>query len=474
MKKVVIIGGGMTGLSAAYYLHKERMEKNLPMDIKLVEASPVLGGKIQTVRKNGYVIERGPDSFLARKKSASRLAENLGLGDQIVHNTAGKSYVLVNNHLHSMPEGSTMGIPTKIMPFAFSGLFSPIGKLRAGFDFILPKTKVEGDMSLGAFFRRRLGSEVVENLIEPLLSGIYAGDIDNMSLMATFPQFYQVEQQHGSIVLGMKKLVPVKPANSPTPSKGIFQTLTNGLQSIVERIEEELPQEDVLKGMKVLEVRKVDSGYECVLNNGHILEADKVIIAVPHQHIPGMLNHHSVFEPLKSVPSTSVANVAMAFPESAIKKDIDGTGFVVSRNSDYTITACTWTHKKWPHACPKGKVLLRCYVGRPDDQAICDKTDEELVNIVLRDLKKTMSITEEPEFFVVSRWKEAMPQYTIHHLERTKAIQNYLKEEMPGVTVVGSSFYGAGLPDCIDQGEQAVKETLDLLFSNYKETANIH
>jgi len=476
MKKVVIIGGGMTGLSAAYYLHKERMEKNLPLDIKLVEASQNLGGKIQTVRKDGFVIERGPDSFLARKKSAGRLAENLGLGNQIVHNTAGKSFVLVNNHLHSMPEGSTMGIPTKVMPFAFSGLFSPIGKLRASFDFVLPRTKVDGDMSLGAFFRRRLGNEVVENLIEPLLSGIYAGDIDNMSLMATFPQFYQVEQENGSIVLGMKKIAPVKkPTNSQAPSKGIFQTLTNGLQSIVERIEEELPQEDVLKGMKVLEVRKVGNSYECVLNNGHILEADRVIVAVPHQHLPGMFNHHSVFEPLKTVPSTSVANVAMAFPESAIKKDIEGTGFVVSRNSDYTITACTWTHKKWPHACPKGKVLLRCYVGRPDDQDICDKTDEELVEIVLKDLKKTMSITEQPEFYVVSRWKEAMPQYTIHHLDRTKAIQNYLNKEMPGVRIGGSSFYGAGLPDCIDQGERAVKETLDFLFNkNNEEVAIIH
>jgi oxygen-dependent protoporphyrinogen oxidase len=297
-----------------------------------------------------------------------------------------------------------------------------------------------------------------------------------MSLMATFPQFYQVEQENGSIVLGMKKLVPSKkPSNSQTPSKGIFQTLTNGLQSIVERIEEELPQKDVLKGMKVLEVRKVDSSYECLLNNGHILEADKVIVAIPHQHLPGMFNQHSIFEPLKTVPSTSVANVAMAFPESAIKKDIEGTGFVVSRNSDYTITACTWTHKKWPHACPKGKVLLRCYVGRPDDQDICDKTDEELVNIVLKDLKKTMSITEQPEFFVVSRWKEAMPQYTINHLDRTKAIQSYLKEEMPGVTIVGSSFYGAGLPDCIDQGEKAVEETLDFLFKkNNEEVAIIH
>lgn len=461
-KKVVIIGGGISGLTAAYYLKQEKKKLNLPVDILLIESSKRLGGKIQTVRKDGYVIERGPDSFLARKKSAFRLAENLGLEKEIVHNTAGKSFVLVNDELHVMPEGSNMGIPTQIKPFIFSGLFSPVGKLRAGLDFILPKTHVDGDMSLGAFFRRRLGNEVVENLIEPLLSGIYAGDIDEMSLLATFPQFYQIEQKHQSIVRGMKKEMP--PVKSKGPRKGIFQTLNTGLQTIVDKIEEDLSSEEVLKGVQVVKINKLNKQYELVLSDGKVIEADSVIVSVPHRFLPGLFNNNDVFEPIGKVPSTSVANVAIAFPETAIKKDINGTGFVVSRNSDYNITACTWTHKKWPHACPKGKVLLRCYVGRPDDQSIVDKTDEELVKIVLDDLRKTMDITEEPELFVVSRWKEAMPQYTINHLDRRKKMEDFLEKEMPGVSVIGCSFYGAGLPDCIDQGEKAVKDSLGHLF----------
>ena len=193
-KKVMIVGGGITGLSAAYYLQKEIKEKSLPIEIKLVEASNRVGGVIATVKKDGFVIEKGPDSIIARKKSGLNLIEELGLKDKVISNTAGKSYILVNGKLHTMPEGSFMGIPTKVTPFAFSGLFSPAGKIRAAADFILPKGKPQTDQSLGKFFRRRLGNEVVENLIEPLLSGIYAGDIDDLSLMALFPNFYQMEQ----------------------------------------------------------------------------------------------------------------------------------------------------------------------------------------------------------------------------------------------------------------------------------------
>lgn len=207
-RRVVILGGGITGLTTAFYLQKEAREKNLPLEIILVEASHRLGGKIQTVVKDGYVIERGPDSFLARKKSASRLAEEVGIGDTLVSNTAGKSYVLVKERLHPMPGGSIMGIPTQIGPFITTGLFSLTGKMRAAADFVMPKSDPAQDQSLGYFFRRRLGDEVVENLIEPLLSGIYAGDIDQMSLMSTFPQFYEVEQKYRSLVLGMKKATP--------------------------------------------------------------------------------------------------------------------------------------------------------------------------------------------------------------------------------------------------------------------------
>ncbi|MED1410283.1 MULTISPECIES: protoporphyrinogen oxidase [Bacillus] len=457
-KKVVIVGGGITGLSTAYYLQKEIREKNLPFDTLLIEASGKLGGKIQTVRKDGFTIERGPDSFLARKESAARLAKELGLGDELVNNATGQSFVLVNNRLHKMPNGSMMGIPTQITPFLFSGLFSPIGKLRAGFDLLMPRSKPVSDQSLGQFFRHRLGNEVVENLIEPLLSGIYAGDIDEMSLMSTFPQIYQIEQEHRSISLGMRTLAPKE--EKTEVKKGIFQTVKTGLESLVESLEAKIHEGTVLKGTRIEKVAKLGDGYTITLSNGKEMEADAIVVAAPHKGLPSMFAQYKQFRFFRNIPSTSVANVALAFPKSAIQRDINGTGFVVSRNSDFSITACTWTHKKWPHTTPEGKALLRCYVGRPGDEAIVEQTDEEIVQLVLEDLQKTMDITADPEFTIVSRWKEAMPQYTVGHKERMKKLTTFMEKELPGVYLAGSSYAGSGLPACINQGELAAKHVL--------------
>ncbi|WP_409253358.1 protoporphyrinogen oxidase [Bacillus sp. SCS-153A] len=461
-QKVVIIGGGITGLTSAYYLQKEAEKTGRPLDIKLIEASHRLGGKIQTVKRDGFVIERGPDSFLERKTSAARLAKEVGLNHDLVNNSTGTAYVLVNDELHPMPGGSVMGIPTQMAPFVTTGLFSMQGKARAAADFILPKSNVEGDQSLGGFFRRRLGHEVVENLIEPLLSGIYAGDIDQLSLMSTFPQFYQVEQKHRSLILGMKKTTPAQRKGSK--KKAIFLTLSKGLQSLVDAIEEKLSSDSVLKGVRVERIEKeANSGYSLFLNNGEILDADSIIVTTPHPTIPPMFPQYDFFDHLKTIPATSVATVAMAFPNEAIKKDIDGTGFVVSRNSDYTITACTWTHRKWPHSTPEGKVLLRCYVGRAGDETIVDLSDSQIEKIVLQDLNKIMDITMDPEFTIVSRWKDAMPQYTVGHKDRLEKMKANVKKELPGLFFAGSSFEGLGLPDCIDQGEKAVQNVLEYL-----------
>ncbi|MGJ7910270.1 protoporphyrinogen oxidase [Neobacillus sp. LXY-1] len=464
-KKVVIIGGGIAGMTAAFYLQKMIREHSLPIDIQLIEASHRLGGKMQTVVKDGFTIERGPDSFLARKTSMIRLAKEVGMDDKLVPNSTGKSYVLANEKLHSMPGGSIMGIPTEIGPFITTGLFSLPGKLRAAADFILPRSESGKDQSLGEFFRRRLGDEVVENLIEPLLSGIYAGDIDQLSLQSTFPQFYEVEQKYRSLIIGMKKSAPAKPKEAVTKEKttGGFLTFKTGLQSFAEAIEAHLDPNIILKGHRVEQINRFNGKYELYLNNGEMITADSIIAATPHKVTQSMFSEYNFFEPFKSVPSTSVATVSMAFPIDAIKQDIDGTGFVVSRNSDYSITACTWTHKKWEHSTPKDKALLRCYVGRAGDETIVDLSDDQIIRIVLDDLKKTMDITMNPEFSIVSRWKNAMPQYTVGHKQRLNKILRYMKEELPGVFLAGASYGGVGIPDCIDQGEASVKDVLDYL-----------
>ncbi|MFK2825853.1 protoporphyrinogen oxidase [Bacillus sp. B190/17] len=459
-KKVVVVGGGITGLTAAYYLQKAAKTSQLPVAVTLIEASPRLGGKIQTVKKDGFIIEKGPDSFLTRKESVIRLIRETGLSGQLVNHLIGRSYALVNGQLHAIPEGSAMGIPTQMMPFLKTDLFSVSGKVRAGLDFLLPRSAMKNDDSLGRFFRRRLGGEIVENLIEPLLSVMYAGDIDKLSLMATFPQLHEIEQKYRSLILGMRKKTPdfVHQENSA------LATLEGGLGELVKGVEEQLDQGTVLKGTRVEKIVQRDDGkFNLSLNSGQQLLADSVIISTPHFTLPSMMPQCRFFDELQEMPAISVAAVHMAFHAEDVSWNMDGAGFVVSRNSDYTITSCTWMNKKWPHTAPVGKVLLRCYVGGAGDEAIVDLSDAEIEQIVLDDLKKTMSISSKPEFTIVSRWKKAMPQYTMGHTKRIEAIEAHIQEELPGLFIGGSSFRGISLPDCIEQGEEAARKTLAFL-----------
>lgn len=459
-KRVAIIGGGITGLTVAYYLQKQILSQNIDCEYHLYEKSTKLGGKISTDYRNGFVIEMGPDSFLARKQSASKLAKEVGIEKDLVHNSTGGSFILTNGKLYPMPGGAIMGIPTELGPFATTRLFSPFGKLRAAGDLILPRaTDPDIDMSLGDFFRKRLGNEVVDNLIEPLLSGIYAGDIDKLSLMATFPQFHQVEQKHRSLILGMKKATPKKPTSDRKEKpKGMFLSFKRGLQSLVDSIEKHLDEDCVSKGIGIVKVVKKGEQYELTFSSGAVEIFDYVVMTTPHYVTEEALKDYSFLKPLADIPSTSVATVAMAFPKKAIKQDIEGTGFVVARKSEYNITACTWTHKKWHHSTPEGYALLRCYVGRAGNDEIVNWSDEEIFDAVLTDLNKTMKIVEKPEFQIIRRWKQSMTQYVVGHKQLIEEVKEQLQKQLPGVYVAGGSYEGIGVPDCIDQGEAVVEK----------------
>ncbi|SIS44769.1 protoporphyrinogen oxidase [Salimicrobium salexigens] len=457
-RKTVVIGGGITGLSAAYYLQKAGV------DTELVEKTERLGGKVRTFHKDGFTIERGPDSFLARKTSMLELAEEIGMGQEVVKNSTGNAYILAKGRLNRMPQGSHMGIPTRKRPLLKSTLFSGRGKVRA---LLEPGKRVKettGDEALGLFLRRRLGNEVVENAVEPLLSGIYAGDIDRLSMDATFPQFREITEEYGSLVKGLKDTGTAPPVrkkkNKEKPSA--FRSFAGGLSGFIDALQDALKPGSVQLSKGVDHIEKKEHGYHILMSDGEVKQADDIILAVPAPAAAKMLAHYDWTEPLKQMKATSVANVAMAFDKSAIKQDIDGTGFVVSRTTDdYRITACTWTHKKWAHAAPEGKALLRCYIGKPGDEEVVDKTDEEIRDIVMKDLKKIMDITDQPDFFVVTRWHNAMPQYSVGHKERLNQVTNHMKRDLPGVQLAGAHYYGIGLPDCIDQGKEAAGRIIE-------------
>ncbi|WP_342423462.1 protoporphyrinogen oxidase [Paenibacillus sp. FSL E2-0178] len=464
-RKVVIIGGGLSGLSTAYYVRKFYREAGVQTEIILIEKDKCLGGKIETLHRDGFVIEKGPDSFLARKTAMVDLARELELDHELVttNPNAKKTYILQRGKLHPMPAGLVLGIPTELKPFLKSGLVSFGGKMRAMMDFVLPPRRSSEDESLGDLIERRLGTEVLENMTEPLLAGIYAGDMRKISLQATFPQFGEVERQYGSLIRGMT--TGRKPAETHTGTKkSAFLTFRQGLQSLVHALIHDLQDAQQRTGTGAVSI-KVRSGagvsaeasaaprYEVELDNGELLQADDIYVTVQNFAAAELLRPHVDVSALDAVNYVSVANVVMAFTKKDIVTEYDGSGFLVPRKEGRNITACTWTSTKWLHTSPDDKVLLRCYVGRSGDEQNVDLPDEALAELVRKDLKEIMGISAAPLFTEITRLRHSMPQYPVGHPGRIAGLRSELEEKLPGVYAFGAGYDGIGMPDCIKQAK---------------------
>lgn len=462
-KNVAIIGAGITGLTSAYYMKKQ----NPQLNVTIYEATNRPGGKIQTYRKDGYTIELGPESYLGRKTIMTDIANEIGLGNDLITNTTGQSYIYAKNKLYPIPGGSIMGIPTDIKPFIKTKLISPLGKLRAGLDLFKKPIEIEDDISVGDFFRQRLGDEVLENLIEPLMGGIYGTNIDDLSLMSTFPNFKEKEEAFGSLIKGMKdeKEQRIKQRQLyPGAPKGQFKQFKHGLSSFIEALEKAVKNQgvDIQYNTKVEDIIVSQRDYQVVVDGKNEVY-DGVLVTTPQQVFMQWFNHDPAFDYFNTMDSTTVATVVLAFDEKDIENTYDGTGFVIARTSNTDITACTWTSKKWPFTTPEGKVLIRAYVGKPGDTVVDDHTDEEIVSIVRRDLKQMMTFKVDPEFTIVNRLPKSMPQYHVGHIKQIRKIQEHIKRTYPRLKITGAPFEAVGLPDCIQQGHNAVDDMLEEL-----------
>ncbi|BBH19120.1 protoporphyrinogen oxidase [Paenibacillus baekrokdamisoli] len=484
--RFVVIGGGISGLSSAFYLLWEAHLRGRAAVVTLVDPSERLGGKINTLKRDGFVIEKGPDSFLARKTPIIDLARDLGIAHELVgtNPAAKKTYILHKGKLHAMPPGLVLGIPTEIAPFAKSSLLSWGGKLRAFMDFLKPASKDTDDESLGDFLTRRLGPEVMERVAEPLLAGIYAGDLRKLSLQATFPQFKEAERKHGSLIRGMranKRKAGAVPSAGPSSlpaavRSSVFMTFRGGLATMIDALNEALVDVDRRLGVKAVAFRQNDpmtdgedvAPYEVLLSSGEVLDADGIVITAPAFDAADLLEPHINVDALRAVQYVSVANVVMAFDKKNFGIDFDGSGFVVPRSEGTTITACTWTSAKWLHSSPSNKVLLRCYVGRSGDEEVVDLPDDQLTEAVRKDIRDVMGITATPLFTEITRLHKSMPQYPVGHLQETAKLRTKLRSEMPGVWVTGAAFDGVGLPDCIRQGKEAAVGVYKSLFGEFK------
>lgn len=461
-RKVAVIGGGITGLTAAFYLQKEAQLKNLPIDVVLIEASLRLGGKIQTLRKDGFIIDRGPESFLDYANSVRELVSELGIEHKMVSNNKGKTYIAVGSQLYPIPKGLMFGGSLEVSSFITSGLFSLSGKIRAAGDLLLPKTRELNDEPIGDFFRRRFGKEVVENLVEPLLAGTFAGDIDHLSIRSMFPQFYQLEKEYRSLILGMKK-------SGQTIAKEhveAYNTFTDGLETLVEALESELTSSSILKGIKVESIEKLDDGtYQIFSNHISPLKCDAIIMTTPFNVAKDIFHKYDLFEEIPNMNYATIATVTMAFKQNGDQQRYrDAMNFFVSRNSDLAITTCTWCNHKFDNVAPEGYDLLRAYIGRVGDEAIVELSDSDIEKTVQHDLEKALGITQSPVFTNVSRWKQAMPQYTVGHEKRMEKVNEQLNEAFPQVKLVGNSYQGISIPDCVAQGKQAAYEMLDTIL----------
>jgi oxygen-dependent protoporphyrinogen oxidase len=459
-RNVVIIGGGLTGLSTAFYIKKNYLNKGIVPNITIVEASNRLGGKIESLHKDGFVIEKGPDSFLARKTAMIDLAKELEIDHELVsmNPNAKKTYIVKDKKLHPMPAGLILGIPTQLSAFLSTGLISWQGKLRALMDFVLPRKKNTEDESLGDFISRRLGPEVLQNLTEPLLAGIYAGDTHHLSLKATFPQFGVMEQQYGSLIKGMSsgKKAPVETHTGA--KRSMFLTFRQGLQSLIHALIHDLADVTVRLETKATAINELESGYQVETDQGEMVSADDVVITTPAFAASSLLKPYINVTVLDEINYVSVANVVLAFDKSDLQGLFDGSGFLVPRKEGLNITACTWTGVKWLHTSPEDKMLLRCYIGRSGQEQNVFLPDDELTAIVRRDLKELMNITAEPLFTEITRLPESMPQYPVGHVEKTFQLRSQLAARLPHVHITGAAFDGVGLPDCIRQGKELAEQ----------------
>jgi len=471
--RIVIIGGGISGLSSAFYMLRQAREARRQLQVTIVDEAPRAGGKIETLRKEGFVIEKGPDSFLARKQAIIDLARELGMEEELtaLNPDARKTYILHQGKLHPMPTGLMLGIPTDLEALQDSELLSEEGKLRVSEELELPACEGDEDESIGSFLERRLGREAVKTLAEPLLAGIYAGELDKLSLRATFPQFRAAELQHGSVIRGMqagRTAAAAAAAQSDVPEQvrgSVFLTFRGGLSSLVERLEQTLaPDVDFRYGARATAIHKqAEHGaapYEVELSSGQRLAADTVVVTTQGFAAAELLRSLTDVSALDSVRYVSVANVVLAFDKAQFGQTFDGSGFVIPRTEGRQITACTWTSTKWLHTSPDDKVLLRCYVGRSGAEEFVQWDDAQLTEVVREEVREIMGITAEPLFVEVTRLHHSMPQYAIGHVERMAAFRSRLAEELPGLWVTGAAFDGVGLPDCIRQGKEAARELL--------------
>jgi oxygen-dependent protoporphyrinogen oxidase len=441
--KALIIGGGISGLSAAYYLSKAGIRPTL------LERKPRVGGVIKTIVQQGCVLEEGPDGFMAAKPWAMNLIRELGLADQVIgsNDHSRVTYIVRKSKLIRMPEGLMMMVPTKILPLAETRLLSWRAKIRMGLEIFREPHGPQPDRSVYEFLLDHYGEESIDYLAEPLLAGVYGGDPRQMSANSVLARFVEIEAKYGSLTRGV--LAQPRP---PSPGGSFLQTLKGGLGQLIEALR---PSADVVQA-DVATVEKSGARFR-VQANGEWLQAEHIVVATPAHDAAELLGslQPELAGLLAGIPYTSSITLALGYRASTFDRPLIGHGFLVPKKERKYIFGCTWVGNKFDHRVPANMVVLRCFLG---GEAM-PLSDEALVDAARSDLHRLMGLEAEPVFHNIARWPNSMAQYTVGHQQRVSRVEA-LAGAIPGLYLAGNAYHGIGIPDCVRMGQEAATKII--------------
>jgi protoporphyrinogen/coproporphyrinogen III oxidase len=455
--RIVIVGGGISGLAAAHRL----LELGKSKQVTVIESSNRLGGTIETEERDGFLLERGPDSFISEKPQALELAKRLGLESRLIQTNENyrRSFIGRNGRLRPVPEGFQLLAPSRIWPFLASDVFTVTGKLRMAADLFLPRKSTNGtkDESLASFVRRRLGEEALERMAQPMVGGIYTADPETLSLRATLPRFLEMERKHRSLILAMLRQGRAAKRGTSGARYSLFLSFDRGMQVLVDALSQ--INADIRLNTRAEALRRDGPGWTITTNSGEQIKADAVCLAVPAYVAASLLSdtNETLASKLRQIKYASTATINLAYRRAAVAHPLNGFGFVVPFIEKRTLIACTFSSVKFAGRAPDGHVLLRAFAGGALQPEVFALDEAEMAKRVEADLRELLNINEAPLFVEVAKWERSMPQYEVGHLDRGKEIQEIV-DELPGLTLAGNAYHGAGIPDCIRSGELAADE----------------
>lgn len=465
---VVVVGGGITGLAATYTL--SLLPAATRPEVTLLEADRRLGGKVMTLSVGGLQVEAGPDAFLIRTPAAVDLCRSLGLAGDLVAPSRAPAAIWSRGRLRPIPTGLVLGVPASLTELARSGILSWRGVVRAALEPVLPASRTAGDRSVADLVIPRFGKQVFERLVDPLLSGIYAGRADRLSAESVVPQLMELAMSNRSLLLALRR--------APKPMEGgpPFNTLSGGLGTMVTALEQVIrPAADVRTGVAVNSIQPAaGGGYLVQIADDPVpIKADAVIVAAPAHAAAPMLaaSSRDLSAQLGAINYASVATVALVYPREALAHPLDGTGFLVPSSEGRLIVGSTWVTAKWPHLGSGDRVVIRCAVGRAGDDQWQSSGDRQLADGVHAELVEAMGLRSSPSAFEVVRWPAAMPQYEVGHPARLSRIDAHL-DAMPGLFLAGAAYRGIGLPACIQQGREAAERACTFVSADDLEFAS--